>query len=140
MRLWAGITEGLAAVRTGLADPHARLGDKARALAVLMESHRLMAGQSTSNVAVAEARYGGIVPFNLIAVDYVAAMTDEQREALTEIVDYLTREGWNRQGARDAIAAIMGGPDPLESLDPKVIQDLIATIERRLAAKEAGNA
>jgi hypothetical protein len=50
-RLWEGVTAGVDAVLEGLHDPHQRLGDRARALEVVMNAHQLLTGGSTSNVS-----------------------------------------------------------------------------------------
>jgi hypothetical protein len=49
--LWQGVEAGVAAVLEGLHDPHQRLGDRARALEVVMNAHQLLTGGSTSNVS-----------------------------------------------------------------------------------------
>jgi hypothetical protein len=49
--LWQGVEAGVAAVLEGLHDPHQRLGDRARALEVVMNAHQLLTGGSTANVS-----------------------------------------------------------------------------------------
>lgn len=47
-RLWDTFTIGLEEVRRGLLDPHARLGDKARATEVIAAQWQLLTGRVTS--------------------------------------------------------------------------------------------
>lgn len=51
-RLWQTLQAATDAVEAGLRDPRQRLGDRARALEVLVHAHELLAGHSTENVAV----------------------------------------------------------------------------------------
>ena len=49
--LWQGVEAGVTAVLAGLHDPKQRLADRARALEVVMNAHKLLTGGSTSNVS-----------------------------------------------------------------------------------------
>jgi hypothetical protein len=48
--LWQGVEAGVAAVLEGLHDPRQRLGDRARALEVVMNAHQLLTGGVTARI------------------------------------------------------------------------------------------
>lgn len=73
-RLWETLQRATDAVEQGLKDPRQRLGDRARALEVLVHAHELMAGRATENVAMQVAPAESVVD--------MMALTEEQRREL----------------------------------------------------------
>lgn len=91
-RMWRTLAVAVDRLDATLADPKARLGDVAKATEILLNAHRLLAGQSTENVAVgigevAPAESGEVAPAESV-VDMLA-LTQEQRD---ELVDALRAE------------------------------------------------
>jgi transposase-like protein len=100
-RLWQTLVRATEAVEAGLADPRQRLGDRARALEVLVHSHELLRGGATENVAVAVAPAENVVD--------MLALSEEQRETL-----------------RDALRAEIAKHEALERLSPGLAEQMDA--------------
>lgn len=73
---WSGVVEGIAAVRAGLKDPKARLGDKANSLRILVESHALITGGPTARTEA----------YN-VNVDATPQLTWEEQNALADSLE-----------------------------------------------------
>jgi transposase-like protein len=80
-RLWQTLTKAAQAVESGLADPRQRLGDRARALEVLVHAHELLRGGPTERLET-EATVSVVEDLRL---------TSEQRDQLRSALrDQLT--------------------------------------------------
>jgi transposase-like protein len=77
-RLWETLQRATDAVEDGLKDPRQRLGDRARALEVLVHAHELIAGRATENVAMQVAPAESVVD--------MLALSDEQRHDLANML------------------------------------------------------
>lgn len=87
-RLWKAISDGTTQVAEGLRDPKARLGEKAQALRVLMETHQLLTGAATArteamNLNVNEDRRSAGMDSNALGqlhdfLDAIDGATDDE--------------------------------------------------------------
>lgn len=98
--LWDTLTEGIVELRKGIRNPKARLSDKATALRVIVETHRLLTNQSTQNLdvhgtttyeppAVGSPVWRANQEFKQWLDTIVAATDEELAEAMPTLLPYV---------------------------------------------------